>query len=111
MALEDKKIKGMTIQEYVTKIFECAKFVEIFAEAGEDIFGEDYEPALAIIGLASVGFIGPMEELAKRGEERAAIVKGRIEKKGITEADADAPLKKMMKDLGIKLESDTKHPS
>jgi len=97
MALEDKKIKGFTATEIIEQMMNVCKWLDVFNDAGEAIYGEEYDVVLALVGLSTVGLIRPLEELAKIGEEKAKVIRGK---------QADATLDDMLKQLNIKKESD-----
>lgn len=61
----------MTLDKYIETVFEVAKWLEVFNEAGEYIFGEDYEVALSLIGIANVGLSRPLNEFVDKAEKVA----------------------------------------
>lgn len=95
--IEDKKIKGFTATEIIEQMMNVSKFLDVFNDAGQAIYGEEYDTVLALVGLATVGLIRPIEELAKHGEERAEAYKNK---------NAESTVDQMLKNLNIKKEGD-----
>ena len=51
--------------------FEVTKWLEIFNSNGEDIFGEEYEVVLALIGIANLGISKPLNDFVDNAEKFA----------------------------------------
>ena len=73
------------------------KWSELFAEAGEDIYGEDYPIILAFVGLPLPSLVDAMEAVAQRGDEM--VVRMKADKVNKNHPD-------LLKGFGIKLEGD-----
>lgn len=87
----------MTPDEFITVLHDVVKWLEVFAEAGEDIFGEDYPLILALVGLPLPSLVDAMEAVAQRGDEMVA----RIRAEKVKDKHPD-----LLKGFGIKLEGD-----
>ncbi len=100
--LSDKKIKGLSPDEFIQTLHTVVKWLEVFAEAGESIYGEEYPLVLAFIGLPLPSLVDAMEAVAHRGDEMVA----RIKAEKVKENHPD-----LLKGFGIKLEGDETKPS
>jgi len=70
--IDDKSIKGMTPTRFITNLHDCAKWLEIFNAAGKDVFGDDYDMAAILVGVAVAAFGIPANEFMDKIEEIAA---------------------------------------
>lgn len=91
--LSSKTIKGKTVEEYIEMCFAVTKWLEVFNEAGKDIFADDYEVVLALIGIANIGLARPLNDFVEKAEEYA------------TEHNSKKN-KDILRGFGIKLEGD-----
>lgn len=87
----------MTPTDVITKMMEISKWLDVFCEAGEDIYKEDFEIILALVGLATAGLIRPIETLGELGEKCANKYR---------KQEADEAVDELMKKLNIKKEGD-----
>lgn len=101
--LSDKKIKGLSPDEFIQTLHTVCKWLEVFAEAGEDIYGEDYPVVLAFVGLPLPALVDAMEAVAMRGDEMVARMKNKKASE-IAEKNAKKSTDDLIKGLGIKLE-------
>ena len=69
--LSNKTIKGKTVEEYVEMCFNIAKWIEVFNSNGEDIYGDDYEAVLLVLGIANAGMARPLNEFVDVAEKYA----------------------------------------
>ena len=100
--LSEKRIKGLTPDELIETLHTVVKWLEVFAEAGEDIYGEDYTKVLAFVGLPLPALVDAMEAVAMRGDEMVA----RMKAEAVSKKHPD-----LLKGFGIKLEGDETKPS
>ena len=73
--------------------FTVTKWLEVFNEAGKDIFKDDYELVLSIIGIANIGMARPLNDFVENAEAFA------------TEMNAKKH-DEILRGFGIKLEGD-----
>lgn len=100
--LSEKRIKGLTPDELIETLHTVVKWLEVFAEAGEEIYGEEYPLVLAFIGLPLPSLVDAIEAVAHRGDEMVARMKA--EKVNKNHPD-------LLKGFGIKLEGDETKPN
>ena len=79
------------------KIHDVAKWIDVFCDAGEVIYGEEFDIVLALVGLAVTGLVPPMERLGDLGQLYADKYK---------EKQAEDTVDEFIKKLKIKKESD-----
>lgn len=98
MELSEKKIRGKTPDEFLVELYNVVKWLETFADVGEEIFKEEYTRVLAFVGLPLPSLVDAMEAVAKRGDEMVARLKN--------EQDAED----LLRGFGIKLEGNNDTP-
>lgn len=92
--LSNKKIRGLTPDEFLVELYDVVKWLETFADVGEDIFQGDYAKVLACVGLPFPSLVDALEAVARRGDEMVS----RLTKKQKPED--------LLRGFGIKLEGD-----
>ena len=95
--LSEKKIRGKTPDKVIEDIFELASWLQVFTDAGESVYGEDYETVLALVGLATAALVPSLNALVECGQKQADIIRKREESKVENNTD-------ILKGFGIKLE-------
>ena len=100
--IDDKTIRGFTAPEIIEQIMNVAKWLDTFVDAGEAIFGEDFEMVLAVVGLSVAGLVPPMERLGDLGNEYA---------KKYKEKEAEETVNDFIRKLNIRKEGDDIIPS
>ena len=100
--MDDKKIRGLTASEIIGRIHDVAKWIDVFCDAGEVIYGEEFQLVLALVGLAITGLVPPMERLGDLGQEYADKYK---------EKQAEDTIDEFIKKLKIRKEGDDTIPS
>lgn len=102
MPSQNKTIRGVKVEEYIESAYEMVKWLDVFNDAGRDIFGEDYEDVLVLVGIANIGLSRAINDFFDSAEEYAKKVHESKDKKG----------EDWMKQFGIKLEgNDDSKPS
>lgn len=96
--LSSKTIRGKTPEHYIEMCYEVSKWLEVFNSNGEDIFGEDYQMILAVMGIAHLGLSRPLNDFVDIAEKVATKINNR--------RHGD-----MLRGFGIKLEDDDSQPS
>jgi len=91
--LSKKTIRSKSVEDYVAMCFEITKWLEVFNSNGEDIFGDDYEMVLSIMGIAHLGLSKPLNDFIDNAERIATKINNR--------RHGD-----MLRGFGIKLEGD-----
>jgi len=91
--LSNKTIRNKSIEDFVEMCYEVSKWITVFNSNGKDIFGDDYDIALAFSGLAIGGMTDSINTFMDNAEEFA---KERNEQKH----------QDILKQFGIKLEDD-----
>ena len=99
MLSEKKTIRGKTPDKVIEDIFELASWLQVFTDAGESVYGEDYETVLALVGLAVAGLVPSLNALVECGQKQADIIRKRHESEVNNNTD-------FLKGFGIKLEGD-----
>jgi len=98
----DKTIRGYTASEIIEKMHDVARWLDVFCDAGEYIYGDEFDVTLAIVGLAVSGLVSPMERLADLGDKKA---------KEYRKGQDDDSINEMLKQLNIKKEGNDTLPN